>query len=685
MATLALESRAGRFDQLIRLLAPFPGRLEFAARVAAICALTALVVEIYQTPDAALTTYVVFFLNKPERTASVILSVAFMLIMTLVIGVVFLVAMVVIDYPSWRVASMAALSLGLLFLASASKLRPVGATMTLIAAYALDLLGSVPGGEAATRGLFYAWLFVGIPAGVSIAVNLLLGPSPSLLCERALAQRFRLAAAMLRAPDGETRREFTEHLREGNGEIEKRLKLALVEKSASPEQVESLRRAAESSFEIISLIDVADRGPDTLLPSALRERMALALDSLARKSFAADASVTIDFGDAVAGEPPLSPGATEIVSRMKEAIAVLAGAGPESLSQGQKTPAPPPARGAKASSGFFLPDAFTNPDHVLYALKTTAAAMFCYVSYSLLDWPGIHTSFLTCYIVSLQTTAETLEKLTLRIAGCLVGSAAGYAAIVFLTPSLTSIDDLLVVVSLGALASAWVAAGSSRISYAGFQIAFAFFLCVIQGSSPSFDLVTARDRIIGILFGISVVYLVFTNISPISVARRIDGRISDILRRMAASLASRGHALGTAELSEMQQMLGGVEEDVEVVRYEPLSIRPADAWLQRRRRIAVEIGALLGVAWLAVDDDRALAPTTGARLDLLADRLSPARPVQWQPVSDVVAEPGAARDVPRWAPHPFGEALETHVKALEEFASYGAETGDQRAQADASP
>ena len=286
-----------------------------------------------------------------------------------------------------------------------------------------------------------------------------------------------------------------------------------------------------------------------------------------------------------------------------------------SLSQGDKTHVAPPAPEAMGSSGFFLPDAFTNPDHVRYALKTTAAAMFCYVSYSLLDWPGIHTSFITCYIVSLATTAETLEKLTLRISGCLIGSAAGYAAIIFLTPSLTSIGDLMTVVFFGALASAWVAAGSSRISYAGFQIAFAFFLCVIQGSSPSFDLVTARDRIIGILFGISVVYLVFTNVSPISVVKRIDGKIADILRRMAVSLASGRHALRSAELSELQQMLGGVEEDVKVARYEPMSIRPADEWLERRRQIAVEIGALLGVAWLAVDDDRVLAPTTGARLN----------------------------------------------------------------------
>src|SRR3984885_6207094 len=149
-------------------------------------------------------------------------------------------------------------------------------------------------------------------------------------------------------------------------------------------------------------------------------------------------------------------------------------------------PGPPVIEPAKA--GFFLPDAFSNPDHVYYALKTTAAAMLCYVIYLLLDWPGIHTCFITCYIVSLGTTAETIEKLALRISGALIGAAFGLAAIVFLLPHLTSIGSLLVVVFIAGLVSAWVAAGSPRISYVGYQMVFAFFLCVIQGPSPAFAL-----------------------------------------------------------------------------------------------------------------------------------------------------------------------------------------------------
>jgi multidrug resistance protein MdtO len=128
-----------------------------------------------------------------------ILSVAMLALFSLIVTSVILVAIIVIDQPVWRVASMAAISLGLLFLASASKLRPIGRTVALIVAFALDELGTVHGGEIATRALLYVWLFVGIPAGVSICVNLLLAPSPRFLAEQALARRLRLAAAKLGA------------------------------------------------------------------------------------------------------------------------------------------------------------------------------------------------------------------------------------------------------------------------------------------------------------------------------------------------------------------------------------------------------------------------------------------------------------------------------------------------------
>jgi multidrug resistance protein MdtO len=219
MAPPATERPESFLEGIGALLAPFPGRMEFAARLALICALTTLVAEIYQTPEPALTAYVAFFVMKPDRAESIVTSIVMLLLISLVIGLVLALALQFIEQPLWRVAAMTLVSFCLTFAATASKLKPVAGTVALITAYALDLLGSVPGGELATRGILYVWFFVGIPAGVSIVVNLILGPAPRRLAERSLAHRLGVAGALLRAPDGSAQKAFKECLREGPGEI----------------------------------------------------------------------------------------------------------------------------------------------------------------------------------------------------------------------------------------------------------------------------------------------------------------------------------------------------------------------------------------------------------------------------------------------------------------------------------
>ena len=590
----------------LSLLRPFPGRLEFAARLALICALTTLVVEIYQTPDPALTAYVAFFVMKPDRTTSVVLSIVMGLLISIIIGLVILVSMAVIDQPAWRVASMAMISFGLLFLASASKLKPVGSIIALIAAYALDLLSKAQIGELATRGLLYAWLFVTIPASVSVIVNLFLGPPPRRLIERALAHRLALAAAMLRGPDHHKREAFAEALSEGTGELLTWLKLAGAEKTSPAEDIAALRQAAESIVPILLLVDMIDRNPEGMLPDSLKGHIADVLDEMASILSAARYPVEISLRDDGA---PLSPSAAEILADMKEALARFTAA---------PLPDLPPPSPEKAKGGFFLPDAFTNPEHVHYALKTTAAAMFCYATYTLLDWPGIHTCLITCYIVSLGTTGETVEKLTLRILGCLLGAAAGIAAIVFLMPNFTSIGALMAVVFVATLASGWVAGGSPRIAYAGFQIAFAFFLCTIQGSAPAFDMTIARDRVIGILFGNLVVYLVFSNIWPVTVAQRVDSGIATLLRRLGAMATAVNRSRRCSLASEASAALGAIEQDIELAQYEPSSVRPANDWLDLRRRTANAIAALMGPLWLRANQDPSLGGELSRRLNGLA-------------------------------------------------------------------
>src|ERR1700733_16004676 len=135
-----LDSFREQFREHLALLRPFPGRLEFSSRLAVACALTTLVAEIYQTPDPALTAYVAFFVMKRDRMESVIISIVLAILISLLVGMLILVATTVIDQPLWRMISIAVVSFGLLFLTSASKLRPLGGIIALIIGYALDLL-----------------------------------------------------------------------------------------------------------------------------------------------------------------------------------------------------------------------------------------------------------------------------------------------------------------------------------------------------------------------------------------------------------------------------------------------------------------------------------------------------------------------------------------------------------------
>jgi multidrug resistance protein MdtO len=604
----------GRARELLTLLAPSSGRLEFATRQALICTLTTLVVQIYQTPDPALTVYLVFFLNRADRATSLVMNVVMLLLMSTVIALVIVTTMTVIDQPMWRVVSIATLSFGLLFLTSASKLRPIGAIVALIVGYALDLLGTYHAAEIATRALLYSWLFAAIPASVSMVVNLLIAPAPRRLVERALADRLRRSAAMLRSPDAVTHTAFDAHLREGPGEIPAWLKLAGAEKTSPTNDIAALRHAVESTTAIQLLVDLIAHDPEASLPLGLRQRVAHMLDETASILQSGGYPVEIAF-DEDEGDAKLPAVPAALLADLREALIRFAE---------PSSPNPSAQSTAKAASGFFLPDAFTNPEHVQYALKTTAAAMFCYGLYSMLDWPSIHTCFITCYIVALSTTAETVEKLTLRILGCLLGAGAGIAAIVFVVPSLTSIGALMAVVFAGAFVAAWVAGGGPRIAYAGFQIAFAFFVCVIQGPAPAFDMVTARDRVIGILIGNLVSYLAFVHIWPVSVARRIDPAICALLRGLSALTSTvslsgrRGLAAGTLMAH------GAIERDLGLVPYEPRWIRPSPDWLQSRSQTLREVAALIGPLLLATDRNPELSANFTRRLDHLVDVLSPA-------------------------------------------------------------
>jgi multidrug resistance protein MdtO len=120
--------------------------------------------------------------------------------------------------------------------------------------------------------------------------------------------------------------------------------------------------------------------------------------------------------------------------------------------------------------------------------------------------------------------------------GCVIGGALALFTIVFLMPHMVTIASLVVVVACASAIAGWVATGSEMISYAGLQIAFAFFYSVFQGYAPDTDLDNVRNRVVGILFGLIVTGLVFAYIWPEHTIDRFRDALRAALRQLAKLL-----------------------------------------------------------------------------------------------------------------------------------------------------
>jgi multidrug resistance protein MdtO len=151
----------------------------------------------------------------------------------------------------------------------------------------------------------------------------------------------------------------------------------------------------------------------------------------------------------------------------------------------------------------FAADAFSNPAHVQFALRGTLAAMVCYVAYTAMDWPGLSTAVVTCFVTALSTIGSSRQKQVLRLSGAIIGGFIfGMGAQIFILPHLDSIAGFTPLFIVVTAISAWISTSSARLSYLGVQLALAFYLINLQEFTIQTSLAVARDRVFGVLLGL---------------------------------------------------------------------------------------------------------------------------------------------------------------------------------------
>ena len=577
MTTVADGTLGGIIRQAKADLAYFPGRVAMAWRVAALCALMAMIAMIYGIPESAISCYLIIFVMKPDGVESMVMAIAITVLVSLVVGLVFLLIHFTLEAAPLRMAALIISSFLFLYIGSASKLGPVGSIIALVIAFVMTLLSDIPMGEVATRGLLYAWLMAVSPMLLIIGFNLFLGRAPQTLLRASLAERLFTVAEALRQPDATNMVKISGLLQEGQNEHQQRALFVRIFHLRPRTEAVWLESAVKNSYRL--LLATSALSPDA--PENVRIELAAYCREAAQAIAAGNLAVTPHF---------TIENAADDINEIRNALVALANADNE-----QDLTAP--------KSSFFAADALTNPVHQRFALKTTAAALICYLVYTALDWQDIHTAMITCYVAALGTTGETVHKLVLRIIGCLIGALMGVLAIIFIIPHLSDIGQLMALVFGCILLAAWVSCGNERIAYAGVQIGLAFLLTVLQGFGPSTDMGVALDRVLGILLGNLVVYLIFTRLWPVAIADAVRIHIRDALKGLTnlAALSPDARPAALREATAIEAEITQAQEELALVPFEPAQLRPSREECARLQAILAEMGKLCPALFLPTE------------------------------------------------------------------------------------
>src|ERR1700733_10609051 len=491
-------------DFLRKELAPFPGRGMIVARMVIAASITAILIDTFRIPGGAIGVLSAFLLSREslQSTAQSTLALggAFLLGGLFVpIGSRFF-ASVPITHFLWEGISLFIIFFLLKTLTSYLVAINLGAIAT-----AMFAIWYLPGpGEQNVELSLWQVLAALVGALVTLAVEIVFhaihqadevvdGMDTRLRHIEALMEDY----AANRPVSPETTRMLAQYAVVGVGSLRRELA------RRNQEPIQRMRTTA-----LVSLtgraIDFAAALSSTLLAPTPQEQQRAA--QLARRI--AEIRRCLQTNEAPSrSESPAGTAGTPLLSELEGMVSLMPSA---FVSESSIDPRLEVLESAPSSNRIFVPDAFSNPEHLKFVLGGTLAAMICYVLYVSLDWPGISTSVTTCVFTALSNVGTSRQKQVLRIAGAVLGGFVfGIGSQMFILPNIGSHRGFIVLFAVVTAIAAWVSTSSSRLSYAGLQIALAFYLITLSEFRIQTSLTIARDRAIGVLLGTFMMWLVF--------------------------------------------------------------------------------------------------------------------------------------------------------------------------------
>jgi len=561
---------------LRRELAPTPGRGSATFRLTLACVIATIPILTHRIPHALVVMIVMYLITQEDTAATLLGSILAVAGVTLGLGVALLAWIVALDIAWLRIGCFVAFLFVGLFLKRVLVIGALGSALGLPAALVMILPDVAPlPPESLVEFVLWLWLCVTLGLTVNLGVQLLLAPGdPLTLLQRELDTRLRVVEDAVRGLGGASdptpappAMSLDSLLTAGMSRPLALLKTASLTNARARQGHETLAAA-------ITLVDrlVTDAGALRLLglstsSAPMREPLMRVADACARTRQAlaelrwpqsaerAARPTSVDVS--VAALPPLAD-----MERTLEQLSVAARVGP------------PTATTKETGPRLLLPDATTNPEYVRFAVKGALAALICYVLFIGFDYPGIYTSVITCFVVSLSTIGSSNQKGLLRFGGAAVGGVMGLGALVYAFPNVEGLGGFWLVFATGTAVAAWINFGTPRISYGGYQTGLAFYKATLQNLGPAVSATVVRDRLIGVAFGLAVFGLLEHVLWPVRAADRMHARLADVFRSLAAfaRVASRPRDDGADADSWRQlisQQVTDVQGFIESSKFEP--------------------------------------------------------------------------------------------------------------------
>ena len=518
---------------LRRELAPTPGRGSATFRLTLACLVATIPILTHRIPHADLVMIVMFLITQEDTVATLVGSLLAVVCVTIGLGAALLAWRISLDIEWLRLCFFIAFLFGGLFLKRVLTMGAIGSAIGIPAALVMILPDVFPPDpELLVESVLWLWWCLTLGLMVNAGVQLLLSRGdPLTLLQRELATRLDTVAQTLRRLDGQnvalSERDSLRSLAiAGMSRPLALLKTAAVIHAWAHERHEGLSAIITLTDRLVTSALALETLPASPQEPSLRERLLSVADGCDRMRRAFNELRLPGDWVALADEKNAQPPFPLLdIERTLDQIALAVPRYSEELSQ------PKAAPGEKRR--LFLPDAFDNPEHVHFAIKGTLAAFICYFFFIGFDYPGIYTSMITCFVVSVSTIGASNQKGTLRFGGAAVGGLMGLIALVYLFPNVETIGGFWLVFGAGTAVAAWVNFGTPRISYGGYQTGLAFWKATLQDFGPALSATVARDRVIGVFFGLIVFGVVEHLLWPVRAQDVLRARLGEMLHLLA--------------------------------------------------------------------------------------------------------------------------------------------------------